>query len=383
MSSRSSNQPFSHHRKSSRASLTSNTSLGEVDANGFGSLADELGEVWEEDGVEGQDSIFPEGPGEGSMEPRLASRGRGSSGGLSDIHDFGLGMEVYQHPPVANSSILSPHPHSQSRTDGKSKGNQRRDSPHDASDYGPESDSEDLADIPPSLAKRIRDIEKVTRMSINTEDTLSDDGGVIKRTTTALRDLGPQSSIENGATQLITAYTSMATSRTHKTRELFGQAHSLLYGNLLNLPEEMIDVLLCEMEELANTTCVDPPQNPLLSLQILSSNTTDLVRSLRSLTDLLQESRIACTAASRKLKSTREMVEEMRLEEELSDTSIMLIQAGDWDRRCRERQSARMCREVVTGFMKTCDLARDRWIRSLEFEERKRREQMAREVEVL
>ena len=234
---------------------------------------------------------------------------------------------------------------------------------YDGSDYGPESDDDGDSSIPPILAKRIRDVELLVRLNLNAEDTLSENGGIVKRTAHALKDLGPQSSIENGVSRLITAYTSMTTHRTHKTRELFSQAHSLLYGGMLDLPLEVIEELLDEIDSLSSSLAlpfqISQPQssssiNPLQSLSHLSGQTSDLSQTLRSLSDVLTESRIHNSAAARKLKSVKEMVEEIRLEDELRETSIMLIQAGDWDRRCRERQAARTCREVVEDFA-------DRW----------------------
>ncbi len=146
----------------------------------------------------------------------------------------------------------------------------------------------------------------------------------------------------------------MASHRTNKTRDLFTQSHSLMYGGIMNLPEEMIDLLLDEIKSLGSTVPFLRPQNPLLSLQILASQTEELNHTLRSLTDLLQESRLAANAATRKLKSVRDMVEDMNVEEELVENSILLIQAGDWDRRCRTRQAAKTCQEVCAGFA-------DRW----------------------
>lgn len=247
-----------------------------------------------------------------------------------------------------------------SKAEKRKSRHQRTESKYDGSDYGPDSDLDEDG-FSPSLAKRMGDIESLVRMGVNTEDALSEGGGVIKRVTQALNDLGPQATIEANLSRIIAAYTSMATHRTNKTRDLFSQTHWLLYGNILELPEETIDVLLTEFETLSATIPVMPQQDPLLSLQILASQTLDLAYTLRSLTDVLQESRIQTNTASRKLKSVRDMVEDMCVEQDLVETSMMLIQAGDWDRRCQERQAAATCREVIEGFG-------DRW--ELEVEDR-------------
>lgn len=226
------------------------------------------------------------------------------------------------------------------------------DSAYDGSDYGPDSDEDQMEGFPPLLRKRVREIEKLSREGQHPDDALSEGGGVVKRTIAALRDLGPpQSNIEYGVTRMVTAYTSMATHRTHKQREIFSQSHSLLYGNsAMFLPDEFIDLLAAEIESLVETVPFLQPQNPLLSLQILASQTSELSRTLQGLTDLLQENKVAANAATRKLKSVKDMVAEMRVEEELVENSMMLISAYDFDRRLRERHAAKTCREVVQGF---------------------------------
>lgn len=362
MSAKSSRPPsLSIQRRASRTSIHSARSL-EQGENGLGNLADELEQAWDDGEEEEGESNFLEGLREGDVEQDHSLHGLQSPYAINDMHDFGFGM-VVQSPHPAQYDGASPAlqvPSSQaielrSPTHPK-RGHQRHESAYDGSDYGPESDAdeEEEATLSPILRKRIHDIQKLTRMCVNPEDAVSEGGGTIKRTVKGLKDLGPQGNIEYGVTRLITAYASMASHRTNKTRDLFTQSHSLMYGGILHLPEEMIDVLLEEIRELNSTLPFLRPQNPLLSLQILASQTDELSQTLRSLTDLLQESRLAANAATRKLKSVRDMVEDMNVEDELVENSIMLIQAGDWDRRCRTRQAAKTCQEVCEGFA-------DRW----------------------
>ncbi|EXJ87085.1 hypothetical protein A1O3_04043 [Capronia epimyces CBS 606.96] len=365
MSSKSSRPPsFSQQRRSSRTSLHSERSLEQLRDSGLGNLADELEQAWDDEGGgegegEGQSS-FLEGLREGDVAQDLQSPYE-----MNDMHDFGFGMVVQSPHPASHEAQQSPtlsvppRARADSATHRKSA-HRRHESAYDGSDYGPESDGEEQDDsLPPMLKKRIRDIETLTRMSVNPEDAVSEDGGTVKRTIQRLKDLGPQGNVEYGVTRLITAYTSMASHRSHKTRDLFTQSHSLMYGGLLHLPEEMIELLLEELNMLSSTLPFLRPQNPLLSLQILASQTEELNQTLRSLTDLLQEARLAANAATRKLKSVRDMVEDMRLEEELVENSILLIQAGDWDRRCRTRQAAKTCQEVCEGFAERWGLSVD------------------------
>ncbi|KIW20157.1 hypothetical protein PV08_00732 [Exophiala spinifera] len=364
ISAKSSRPPsFSIQRRESRTSIRSTRSIEQQEENGLGNLADELGQAWDDEEEGG--SNFLEGLREGDVEQDHSLHGLQSPYAINDMHDFGFGM-VVQSPHPAQYDGASPAlqvPSSQAidlrpPTHPK-RGHQRHESAYDGSDYGPESDAdgaeeEEEATLPPILRKRIHDIQKLTRMCANPEDAVSEGGGTVKRTIQGLKDLGPQGNVEYGVTRLITAYTSMASHRTNKTRDLFTQSHSLIYGGMAHLPEEMVDVLLEEITTLMSTLPFLRPQNPLISLQILASQTDELSQTLRSLTDLLQESRLAASAATRKLKSVRDMVEDMNVEDELVENSIMLIQAGDWDRRCRTRQAAKTCQEVCEGFA-------DRW----------------------
>jgi hypothetical protein len=324
----------------------------------LGNLADELGQAWDDEADEEEDghSTFLEGLREGDVaqdSPMMREF-------QSPMHDLGFGMPLQsprdQYNGLSPTSSVPPHHSDSQPQEAKKPAHQRHESAYDGSDYGPESEAEqDDETMSPMLRKRLRDIENLTRMCVNPEDAVSEGGGTVRRVISGLKDLGPQANIEYGVTRLSTAYTSMATHRTHKTRDLFTQSHSLMYGgSLWQLPEELIDLLLDDINNLASALPFLRPQNPLLSLQILASQTDELTHTLRSLTDLLQESRLVSSAATRKLKSVRDMVDDMALEEELVENSILLIQAGDWDRRCRTRQAARTCQEVCEGFA-------DRW----------------------
>jgi hypothetical protein len=357
MSSRSSRHSL-HRRKSSRASINSIGSIGiQGQSSGLGNLADELEQAWEEDiDPEQQGSSFLDELREGESAVHAANAQ--SPCDINDMHDFGfINSSVHSPLPKEDHQTLqipaSPQ-RQKSRPHKRQSAHHRTESAYDGSDYGSDHDEDEISAFPTLLRKRIREIEKLARDAHDTDDALSEGGGVIKRTINSLRDLGPpQSNIEYGLTKLVTAYTSMSTHRTHKQREIFALSHSLLYSNAsADLPSDFLDLLTTDLDALTTTIPFHSPhtQNPLLSLQILAAQTSDLTYNLRSLTDLLQESKLAVTAATRKLKSVREMVEDMRVEEELVEQSILLIQGQDWDRRCRERQAGRRCREIARGF---------------------------------
>lgn len=94
--------------------------------------------------------------------------------------------------------------------------------------------------------------------------------------------------------------------------------------------------------------------NPLVALQSLLNQTSDLTLTLRSLSDTLHESRQLTSTASRRLRSARELVAELRREDEDREEGLRWIEKGQWDRRLREREAGRVCGEVVSGFEAVC-----------------------------
>ena len=325
-------------------------SLLQEEGSGLGNLADELEQAWDDDADQDhQGSSFLDGLREGDSAVEQAELQ--SPYDYNDIHDFGFIDTSAQSPLQNHQTLHPPSPQTRKPKSTRRSTHNRTESAYDGSDYGSDHEEDELSSFPPLLRKRMREVEKLAR-NVHDDDTLSEGGGVVKRTISSLRDLGPpQSNMENGVTKVSTAYMSMATHRTHKQREIFALSHSLIYGNACSdLPDEFLDLLVSEIDELSSTIPFLQSQNPLLSLQILAAQTSDLTHTLRGLTDLLQESKLAATAVARKLKSVKDMVEEIKNEEELVELSIMLIQGQDWDRRCRERQAGKMCREVVKGF---------------------------------
>ena len=345
--------------------------MGDQMDTGTGSLADELGDVWADDVAEDQGNSFLDRLLEGSAEPRPIGEAQVSHE-MEVMRDFG-GMAL--------RSPAAPNPEQQDREQSVTKltlyplanGESTSPSLHQTAEPKSQNDAVGFTDtdaLPSSLSRRIADIEGLTRTPNRNDDALSENGGVIPRTTNALKNLGAQASIENGVTRIITAHASMSTHRTHKTRELFSHSHSLLFaphsGNA-SLSEDLIDDILASIANLA--ACVQGREggaaagtgpNPLLSLQILVSNTTDLIYSLRGLSDVLQESKVTSTAAGRRLKSVRNLVTEIRMEEEMRTTGVRWIEEGDWDRRLRNREVGSSCRDVVKGFEQTCEAWRER-----------------------
>lgn len=336
---------------SSRLSIGSNISVGLASNAGFGNLADELEEAWDQDTDE-IDGPFLEGLREGDSEVLR------SPSVMSQMQEIDRTMSP-QSPRRSSLLRLPDKPPSPSKQWASMGTPQKKtESLYDGSDYGPSSDDEAFDMIAPTLQRRIHDMEEITRISANT-DTLSEDGGVIERTTAALKNsLGQQSNIENGSTRLMTAYDSMSTHRLQQTRDLAGTTQTLLSSvtnSFFELPEEVIDLILGDVDKLISTLPFLPssPQagpTALSALQTFANNTQELLGLLFGLSDTLTEHRQHLLTATRRLKQVRDLVEELLAEEQLVETNMMLIQAGDWDRRCRERHAAKAVAEVLDGF---------------------------------
>lgn len=169
--------------------------------------------------------------------------------------------------------------------------------------------------------------------------------------------------------RLITAHTSITSHLTHQTRALQTLTHPLLFSPFPILSIDAIDSLVPLIEEgllpnlpypfpgashNSSTRSQSPTFNPLVSLQTLVSQTYDLNHSLRALGDTLYESRQLTSTASRRLRSARELVAELRREEEGREEGSRWIERGDWDRRLKDREARKLCGDVVSGFEAVC-----------------------------
>ncbi|KAJ5086066.1 hypothetical protein N7532_010837 [Penicillium argentinense] len=319
---------------SQRESVDFSTDTG---GGGLGNLADELADAWEQE---------EEGYG-------YASGQETSTAGSQQI-DHSDGEDAYMQ--------LRPN---QFR-------HRRAESHYDGSDYGNDSDLDEAADISPALETQMADIESLARRGI--ENNGSENDHVIQRTIEALRDLGAQSGIENSAMRLITAHSSITSHLTHQTRTLQSLIHPLLFSPFPLLSEDAIDSLMpliddgllpnlpyplpeqsqSRRDSRPSTPSQSPAINPLVSLQALISQTSDITHSLRGLSDTLYESRQLTSTASRRLRSARELVSDLRREEESREEGSRWIEVGEWDRRLKDREAGKECGDVVSGFEKVC-----------------------------
>ncbi|OJJ39713.1 hypothetical protein ASPWEDRAFT_49622 [Aspergillus wentii DTO 134E9] len=324
---------------------------------GLGNLADELADAWEEE--EGGYG-YASGQEAGPADPQNIDDSEGEEG-----YDMGARTPSSGYSPERNSL----HPPKQKNRNSAQR-HRRHESQYDGSDYGNDSDFEEAADISPSLEGQMAEIESLARRGM--ENNGSEQDHVISRAVEALRDLGGQSGIENNAMRLITAHTSVTSHLTHQTRTLQTLTHPLLFSPFPLLSTDAIDDLIPLIDEglLPNlpfpfpgqprhssrptTPSQSPSLNPLVSLQTLVAQTSDITHSLRGLSDTLYESRQLTSTASRRLRSARELVADLRRDEEGLEEGTRWIEKGDWDRRLKEREAGKVCGDVVSGFEAVC-----------------------------
>lgn len=166
---------------------------GGGESNGLGNLADELGEIWDDD-EEPMDGEFEEDldmPQDdyaaiGTAVEHDGSYGAESTVNLNGVRDSGVAMQD------SSPARLSPGSASKARK------HTRQRSLYDGSDYGEDSDFENEG-ISPALESRMAAIESLARRGTEENGSASDQ--VVKRVTEQLRDLGSQMAIENGATR--------------------------------------------------------------------------------------------------------------------------------------------------------------------------------------
>lgn len=102
------------------------------------------------------------------------------------------------------------------------------------------------------------------------------------------------------------------------------------------------------------------------SLTALHSITSELIMTLNYLSDNLHMLRQTTTTATRRLKSAKELVAEMRRDEELKQQGERWLDQENWGERLSKRECAGVCREVIGGFEEVCNDWRERLLAQAE-----------------
>ncbi|KAK4250204.1 hypothetical protein C7999DRAFT_11972 [Corynascus novoguineensis] len=357
-------------RRQSKASSFNDSSMdlgipassggAEGGGGGLGNLADELAGALS-DGEDGYD-----GYEEGEFDDEAAD-GQGSEGrapGISLEDTTAEGSKDEDDARNSDADVGSPtgsgkgHRYKQSLEPPtpNGRGHRRKGSEYDGSEYGSESDLESSG-LPARLVERMDEVESLARRG--TEHTGSAADGAFKRVTEGLRDLGSQANVEGGATRLITAHTALTTHLAHQTRQLHNLTFPLLSPLAAPPTDETVAALLPML--LTLTDLMPRPSAPALqSLASLHTLTADLAQTLNYLSDTLHMSRQTTQAAARRLRAARELVAELRREEELREEGERWLARGGWADRLARRECARACGDVVGGFEQVCESWRQR-----------------------
>ncbi|KJR80358.1 uncharacterized protein SPSK_05266 [Sporothrix schenckii 1099-18] len=273
-------------------------------------------------------------------------------------------------PRARNASLSLPSTHGGSAQGGSSRrGHKRVGSVYDGSEYGSDSDLESPG-MPTSLVAKMDAVESLARRG--TEDNGGPTDGVCKRLVDELRDLGSQSGVEGGASRLITAHSALTTHLTHQTRQLHALAFPLFSPLAGPMPAPLVGIAVTrnggdsDDEEEAEddllpmlASLVDQMPRPSTaacqSLGTLHGLTNDLVSTLNYLSDTLHMARQTTNTATRRLRSAKELVAELRRDEELREEGERWLARGNWNERLKQRECAHVCGDVVGGFEEVCN----------------------------
>lgn len=194
---------------------------------GLGNLADELGDVWDEDEMEMEGEYMDEddvagmerggedeGEGESGIGIGVAVEHDGSAGvGSSPVaannanggRDSGVVLQASGDSSPTSTSKNSRNSNSLSPVAAAKAGGRRRNQNHhqrqrslyDGSDYGGDSDLEEHGGVSAGLDRQMAAVESLVRRGLEENGSASDQ--VVKRVVERLRDLGSQTGIESGA----------------------------------------------------------------------------------------------------------------------------------------------------------------------------------------
>ena len=235
----------------------------------------------------------------------------------------------------------------------------RQGSQCDDLDISDDDDRQASEGVSPALEARMVAIEGLARRgTIPNNDDLDN---VVSRVIRCLKDLGSQSSIENGASRLITIHATLISQLSNQTRTVSILAHPLI-SPLLNPPDpDLVDDMLPLFASLLAELPI-PTTQPLSSLHSLHASTTELTAILTYLSDTLHMTRQTTSLAARRLRSATELVADMRKEAEARDRAVRWLEMGNWEERIADRECARVCVDVLGGFEETCNTWRKRLV---------------------
>lgn len=154
--------------------------------------------------------------------------------------------------------------------------------------------------------------------------------------------------------RLITAHAAITTHISHQTRTLHNLTYPLLNPLAPPPPPDISSNLLPELVSLRDS--LPRPQSAAhSSLATLHALTAELAASLAYLSDTLHMTRQTTATASRRLRSAKELVADLRRDADLREEGDRWLVRGNWGERLARRECAHICGEVMGGFEEACD----------------------------
>lgn len=212
-------------------------------------------------------------------------------------------------------------------------------------------EEEDEDRLSPDLEEAM---SSIARMASTTPATNEDP--LFPRVAALLQDLGNQSSLEAGAQRLNTSTNSMTAHLASQSKALQTLAASLYSPFMFSAPidseiiEETVPLVEALLAELPH-----PDPAPLTGLQKLDRETQNVIQTLSHLTDTLQMGKQTTNAASRHLRTTQQMVAELRRERERAEVARHELSKSGWEEKIERRWSKGQCEDVVQGFERRCE----------------------------
>ena len=186
--------------------------------------------------------------------------------------------------------------------------------------------------------------------------TRQSDPAQLSKALSALQHLSPQAALETNTQRLTTSTNSLSSHLAQQTRIVASLSSSLFPPIGLATPLDLVVIedLIPQMTQVLQCLPLPDP-SALQGLSKLDRETTDLLRTLASLTDSLQMGKQATSMASRHLRNTLAMVTQLRRESDLAEQARWKIEKEGWDGKLAERWCASQCSDVVGGFEKACE----------------------------
>ncbi|KAL1311719.1 hypothetical protein AAFC00_001817 [Neodothiora populina] len=346
---------YSGHRLSNSSRYSQglhelNTQLDHIDHNnggsGGGNLADELEFADEDEEEADADGDMDEDAAGGDDSYRDEQHKRETQPSVQEDGARDSGVDVALRgstPPHVQSSLSRP----QSKQQG-----QRNFSRPMSRDQEPDSPTS-IFSI--EMEDAMKAISKLANPPPPPPPPRSEDD-VVAAALSSLQNLSSQSTLENHTQRLTTSTNSLSSHLIQQTKLLSSLSSSLFAPFGLATPLDMATIgeVIPEMLQLLQNLPTPDPRT-LQGLAKFDRETTDLLRTLASLTDSLQMGKQATSSAARHLRSTHTMVTQLRLESDLAEQAQWKLEKEGWDKKLDERWCARECSDVVGGFEQVCE----------------------------